>query len=113
MDVGGLGLTLQRAQRLARLALDVQCAVEVVLRALELELGAAAALAMLAEPRGLLNEQAPIARGREHDLLDATLADDRVHLAAEVCVGEDFDHVGKPGPGAVDPVGALSPALKP
>ena len=51
VDVGRLGLALERAQRLARLALDVEGAVEVVLGALELELGAAAALAVLAEAR--------------------------------------------------------------
>ena len=38
VDVRGLGLALERAQRLARLALDVEGAVEVVLGALELEL---------------------------------------------------------------------------
>ena len=112
MDVGRLGLALQRPQRLARLALDVEGAVEVVLGALELQLGAAAALAVLAEAGGLLDEQAAVARRREDDLLDAALADHRVHLAAEVGVGEDLDHVGEPGAGAVDPVRALAPALE-
>jgi hypothetical protein len=51
VQLGRLGLALERSQPRARLALDVQRAVEVVLRALELELRAAAALAVLAEAR--------------------------------------------------------------
>ena len=64
VDVGGLRLALQRAQPAARLALDVERAVEVVLGALELQLGAAAALAVLAEPGRLLDQQAAVARAR-------------------------------------------------
>ncbi len=112
MDVGGLSLALERPQPAASLALDVEGAIEVVLGALELELGAAAALAMLAETGRLLDQQAPVARGRGDDLLDAALADHRVHLAAEVGVGEDVDHVGEPGAGAVEPVAALTAALE-
>ena len=112
VDVGRLGLALQRPQAAARLALDVEGAVEVVLGALELELGAAAALAVLAEPGGLLDQQPPVARLREHDLLDPALADHRVHLAAEVGVGEHLDDVGEPAAGAVQPVAALAPALE-
>src|SRR3954469_20188470 len=112
MDVGGLGLTLQRAQRLARLALDVQCAVEVVLRALELELGATAALAMLAESRGLLDEQPAVARLGGHDRLDAALRDDRVHLLAQARVGEDLEDVDEPAARAVEAVLALAGAVE-
>ena len=90
--------------RRAGLALDVERAVEVVLGALELQLRAAAALAVLAEPGGLLDQQPALARRREDDLLDPALADHRVHLAAEVGVGERLDHVGEPGAGAVQPV---------
>ena len=53
-----LGLALERAQPRARLALDVERAVEVLLGALELQLGAAPALAVLAEARGLLDQHA-------------------------------------------------------
>ena len=109
VDVGGLGLALERAQRLARLALDVERPVEVVLGALELELGAPAALAVLAEPGRLLDEQAAVAGRREHDLLHPALADHRVHLAPEVRVGEDLDHVREPRASAVDAVRALPP----
>ena len=113
VDVGGLGLALQRPKPAARLALDVERPIEVVLGALELELGAAAALAVLAEAGSLLDQQAPVARGREDDLLDPPLADHRVHLAPQVRVGEGLDHVREPRPGAVDPVAALAPTLEP
>ena len=57
VQLGRLGLALERPQPRARLALDVERAVEVVLRALELELRAAPALAVLAEAGRLLDEQ--------------------------------------------------------
>ena len=112
VDVGGLRLALQRPQAAAGLALDVEGAVEVVLGALELELGAAAALAVLAEPGGLLDQQAAVARLRVDDLLDPALADHRVHLAPEAGVGEPLDHVGEPAAGAVQPVGAVTAAVE-
>ena len=106
-----LRLALQRAQPRARLALDVERAVEVVLRALELQLGAAAALAVLAEPGGLLDQRRAIDRLRVDDRLDAALADHRVHLLAEAAVGENLDHVHEPAAGAVQPVDALAAAV--
>ena len=106
------GLALERAQARARLALDVERAVEVLLRALELQLRAAAALAVLAEPRRLLDQQAPLARLGGDDRLDATLRDDRVGLLAETRVGEHLDHVGEPAAGAVEPVAAVAVAVQ-
>ena len=82
VQLGRLGLALQRPQARAGLPLDVQRAIEVVLRALELELRAPASLAVLAKPRGLLDQQAPVPRLRCDDRLDAALRDDRVHLLA-------------------------------
>src|SRR5262249_44897234 len=110
--LGGLRLRLQRPQVAARLALDVEHAREGVARWLELELRAAAALAVLAEPGGLLDEQPALARLRMHDLLDLALADHRVHLAAEVRVGEHLEHVGEPAAGAVEQVLAFAGALE-
>jgi hypothetical protein len=112
-QLGRLGLTLERPQPRARLALDVERAVEVVLRALELELRAAAALAVLAEARGLLDEQPPVARLGGDDRLDAALGDDGVHLLAQARVGEDLEHVDEPAAGAVEPVLPLAPAVEP
>src|SRR6185312_15369855 len=75
VQLGRFGLALERAQPGARLALDVERAVEVLLRAFELQLRAATALAMLAQPGRLLDQQASVARLGGHDLLDAPLRD--------------------------------------
>ena len=113
MQLGGLGLALQRPQPRPRLALDVQSAIQVVLRPRELELGAATALAVLAEPRGLLDQQPPVARLGGDDRLDAALGDDGVHLLAEAGVGEDLQHVDEAALRAVDAVLALPRAVEP
>ena len=113
VQLGSLRLALERPQPRARLSLHVQCAVQVVLGALELQLRAATALAVLAQPRGLLDEHAPVARLGRHDRLDAPLRDDRVHLLAQAGVGEDLDDVDQPAPGAVEPVLAVAGAVEP
>ena len=79
----------------------------------ELELGAAAALAVLAEPGGLLDQQPPVARLGGDDRLDAALRDDGVHLLAEAGVRQDLEHVDEPAARAVDPVLALPRAVEP
>ena len=73
VQLGRLGLALERAQPRPRLALDVERAVEVVLRALELELRAAAALAVLAQAGRLLDQEPAVARLGRDDRLDAAL----------------------------------------
>ena len=112
MQLGGLGLALERAQPRARLALDIEGAIEVLLSALELQLGAPAALAMLAEPRRLLDQQATLARLGGDYLLDTPLRDDRVRLLAQARVGEQLDDVAQPAARAVEPVGALTGAVE-
>ncbi|MET0771183.1 MAG: AAA family ATPase, partial [Solirubrobacteraceae bacterium] len=69
-QLGRLSLPLQGAQAGPRLALDVERPVEVVAGAAQLQLGAAAALAVLAEPGRLLDQQAALARFRVDDRLD-------------------------------------------
>jgi hypothetical protein len=113
VQLGGLGLALERAQPGARLAFDVERAVEVRLRALELELGATAALPMLAEAGGLLDEQPAVARTRRDDRLDAPLGDDGVHLLAQTRVAEDLEDVDEPAARAVEPVLAVARAVQP
>ena len=113
VQLRGLGLALERPQPRPRLALDVQRAVEVVLRALQLELRAAPALAVLAEPGGLLDQQPPVPRLRGHDLLDPALRDDRVHLLAQPGVAEDLEHVDQAALRPVDAVLALPRAVEP
>ena len=102
-----LGLALERSQPGPRLALHVERAVDVLLRALELQLRAASALAVLAQPRGLLDQQSPVAGLRGHDRLDPPLRDDGVHLLAQPGVGEHLDHVAQPAAGTVQPVATL------
>ena len=62
MELGGFGLALQRPQARAGLAFDVEGTIEVVLGALELQLRPAAAFAVLAETRGLLDQESAVAR---------------------------------------------------
>ena len=112
-QLGRLRLALQRPQPGPRLALDVERAVEVVAGGAQLQLGPAAAFAVLAEPGGLLDQQPALARLGVDDRLDPALADHRVHLAAEVGVGEDVDDVGEPAAGAVEPVAAVAAAVEP
>ena len=111
VELRGLRLALERAQTGARLALHVKRPVEVVLGALQLELGAAAAFAMLAQTRGLLDQEAAVARLGGHDRLDAALRDDRVGLLAQAGVGEQLEHVDEPAVGTVEPVLALTGAV--
>ena len=112
VQLGGLGLALERAQPRARLALDVERTVEIVLRTGELQLRAAPALAVLAEPGRLLDQQAPITRLRGDDRFDAALRDDRVHLLAEPRVGQQLDHVDQPAARAREPVLPLPRAVE-
>ncbi len=113
MELGGLSLALERAQPGARLALDVKRAVEVLLGARELQLGAAAALAVLAETGRLLDQEPAVTRLRGHDRLDATLGDDRVHLLAQARVGQDLDHIDETAARAGEAVLALAAAVEP
>ncbi len=108
VQLGGLSLALQRAQPRARLALHVQRSRQVLLGPLQLQLGAAAALAVLPEPRRLLDHQAPLPWPREDDLLDLALGDDGMHLLAETGVREHLEHVHEPAARTVEPVLALA-----
>jgi hypothetical protein len=113
VQLGGLGLALERPQPRPRLALDVERAVEVVLRALELELGAAAALAVLAQPRGLLDEQAAVLGLGGDDRLHAALGDHGVHLLAQARVAQELQDVHEAAARAVEAVLALPGAVEP
>ena len=112
VQLGRLGLALERPQPRARLALDVERAIEVVLRALELELGAPPALAVLAQARGLLDQQPPVAGLGGDDRLDAALRYDRVRLLAQAGVREDLEHVDQAAARAVEAVLALAVSIE-
>ena len=101
VQLGRFRLALEWAKSCPRLTLDVERPVEVLLSAGKLQLRAATALAVLAEPGRLFDQQPPVAGLRGDDRLDPTLGDHRVHLLAESRVGEQLDHVHQPaaGPG--------------
>ena len=113
VQLGGLGLALERTQPAARLALDVERAIEVLLGALELQLRAAAALAVLAKARRLLDQQPPVAWLGGHDRLDPALGDDRVGLLAEARVGQHLEYIRQPAARPVQPVSALARTIEP
>ncbi len=108
-----LGLTLQRPQAGACLALNVERAIEVLLRAIELELRAAPALAVLAQPGRLLDQQPAVLRLGGDDRLHAALADDGVHLLAQARVGQHLEHVDQAALRPVEAVLALAAAVQP
>ncbi len=112
VELGGLRLALERLEPGAGLALHVEGAVEVLLGALQLELGPAPALAVLAQAGGLLDEQPAVARLGGDDVLHPALRDDGVHLLAEARVGEDLQHVDEPAARAVEAVLALPRAVQ-
>ena len=104
VQLRGLGLPFERPQPRSRLALDVERAIEVVLGPDQLQLRAAAALAVLSEPGRLLDQQSSVARLGSDDRLDTTLRDDRVHLLAEPGVGQQLDDVDQPAASPGEPV---------
>ncbi len=113
VQVRRFGLALERAQSRARLALDVERAVEVVLGAHELELGPPAALAVLAQARRLLDQQPAVAGLGGDDRLDPALRDHRVHLLAQPRVRQHLDHVHQAATRAGEAVLALSRPIEP
>ncbi len=64
-------------------------------------------------PRGVLDQQAPLLRLRVQDLVDAPLLDRRVGLRPDVRLSEDLLHVLESRPGAVDEVLALAAPEQP
>ena len=112
MQLGRLGLALERAQPRARLALDVEGPVEVVLGSGQLELGAATALAVLAQPGRLLDEQPALPRLGGDQRLHPPLGDDRVHLLAQAGVREQLNDIHQPAPGPRQAVLALAVAVQ-
>ena len=79
----------------------------------ELELRAVPAALELAQARRILDERAALRRLGGEDLLDPTLADDRVHLAAEPDVREKLHEVESPHRRPVHQVLALAAPVEP
>ncbi len=105
-------LERKRAQALLDLGLEVARPLDVLRHPGELQLGAVPAPLEAAEPGGLLDELAPLLGLRAENLLDAALADDRPHLAAEAHVREQLDEIRAPHRRPVDEVLPLPTALQ-
>jgi hypothetical protein len=106
-------LQRQGPQPLLHLGLDVQRALDLDPDARELQLGAMLAPLEAAETGGFLEQLTALLRLRAEDLLDAPLADDRVHPAAEPEVGEQLDQVDSAHGGAIEQVLPFSAAMQP
>ena len=65
-----------------------------------------------AEPRGLLDQRAPLGRLARQHRLDAALRDDGTHRGAEADVRKQLDDVGAAHGRAVDQVLPLAPAVE-
>ncbi len=114
--LGALGrgrLQREGTKPLLDLGLEIAGPLDLGRDARELQLGAMPPALELAEPCGLLDEQAPLVRLGAEDLLDPALADDRAHRAAETHVGEQLDDVGAAHGRAVEQVLALAAAVQP
>ena len=105
-------LERERPEPLSHLLLDVARALDLRCDARELQLGAMPPRLELPEPRRLLQEDAPLRGLRAEDLLDAALADDRVHPSAETDVGEELDEVEPADRRPVHEVLALAAAVQ-
>ncbi len=101
---GDLGLPAERLELAAQLAGEVAQPREVRLHGVELAEGLLLAPAVLEDAGGLLDEAAALlGRGLQH-AVEAALADDDVHLAAEARVAQQLLHVQQPADVAVDRV---------
>jgi hypothetical protein len=90
---GHLGLLRQVLQLCGELGLDVAHAGKVLARVFEAQLRLAAALAVLRDARGLLEEHAQLFRLRGDDARDHALLDDRVGARTQARAEEDVLHV--------------------
>src|SRR5262249_44907354 len=89
--LGRSRLQRERSQPLLHLGLDVARSLDLDPDAGELQLGAMLPPLEAAEAGGFLQQLTALFGLRAEDLLDAALADDRVHPAAEPEVGEQLD----------------------
>jgi hypothetical protein len=110
--LGGGRLKRERTKPLLHLGLDIARALHLDSHTRELQLCPVFAPLETPEPGGLVQQLPPLRRLRGEYLLDAPLADDRVHPAGEAEVGKELYEVDAPDRGAVEEVLALAPAVK-
>ncbi len=97
-----VGLPLQRRELAAHLAQQVVEAQQVALGGLEPALGALAALAVLQDAGGLLDDRPAVLGPRVQHRVELALPDDDVLLAPDAGVGEQLLDVEEPARRAVD-----------
>ena len=105
-------LAVERADLALQLAQDVAHAHQVLLGRLQLALGLLAALPVLPDPGGLLEDHAPVLGPRRHQLRDVPLLDDRVAARADARVEEEVADVAQAARRLVDQVLALARAVE-
>ncbi|KZX19958.1 hypothetical protein ACH61_02939 [Rathayibacter tanaceti] len=101
---GDLGLAPERLELAPDLAGEIGEAGEVGLHRLELAEGLLFAAAVLEDARRLLDEAAPLLRGRAQHRIELPLPDDHVHLATETGVAQELLNVEQPAAATVDRV---------
>ena len=107
------GLERERPQPLLDLGLEVARPLDVDRDPRELQLRPVTPALEASQPGRLLDELPPLLGLRAEDLLDAPLADDRAHRAAEPDVGEQLDEVRAAHRRAVDEVLPFPAAVQP
>ena len=108
VPTGRLGLTLERSQLSPYLALQIAQTVEVHLGRTEAPFGLLAALAVLQDPRSVLDDHASVLGLCVQHGVDLALRDDHVLLTAHRCVGKQFLDVEQPTGRAVQRIFALT-----
>ena len=111
--LGGLGLTMQAFELALQLLAQVGQARQVLVGAADAALGLAAALLVLGDTGGFLDEVAQILGLGLDQLADHALLDDRVAARPEARAEEDVGNVAAPALGAVEEIGVLSVAGHP
>ena len=105
--LGHLRLLAQRLQLPLQLGQDVLEPEQILIEARELPLGPLLALAVLRDPRGLLDVLPPLLRTGQQHLLQLSLPDDGVKGTPDPGLGEELLHVEEADDLAVDPILAL------
>ena len=111
--IGLRGLAIERRDLAAQLDQDVVHAQQVLLGRAQLGFGLLAPLAVLPDPRSLLEDHAPVLGLARDQIRDLALLDDRVAARADARIEEEIQHVAQPDRHLVDRVLALSGAVQP
>lgn len=112
VNLCSLSLSLQGAQVGPGLPLHIKGTVEVLPRAVELELGTPAPAAVLTKSRCLFNQKAPVSWLGSDDCFDATLANDRMAFLAKPTVGENLENIAHPASGSIEAILALTGTIE-